>query len=51
MQIQTGVSVHSGRPFVARRTASDTSTQPEGPSLDQLATPGTTVTNVLAEYN
>jgi hypothetical protein len=51
MEIQTGVSVHGGRPFVARRTASDTSTQPEGPSLDQLATPWVTVTNVLAEYN
>jgi hypothetical protein len=47
---QASVSVHSGRPFVARRTASDTSTQPEGPSPSQLATPCTTVTNVLAQY-
>jgi hypothetical protein len=51
MEIQASVSVHSGRPFVARWTASDTPTQPEGPSLDQLATPCTTVTNVPAGYN
>jgi hypothetical protein len=51
VQGQTSVSVHGGRPFVARRTASDTSTQPEGPSLPQLATPLATVTNVMAEYN
>ncbi|MDD7943005.1 hypothetical protein PHK61_31840, partial [Actinomycetospora lutea] len=50
VQGQTSVSVQGGRPFVARRMASDTSTQPEGPSLSQLATPLATVTNVLAGY-
>ena len=37
-------------PLVARRAASDTFTQAEGPSVSQLATLSATVTNVLAEY-
>jgi hypothetical protein len=48
--VQASVSVHDGRPLVARWTASDTTHPARGAFPVQAATPSATVTNLVAEY-